>query len=97
LINLTNHPDRKSSLKEDERFKNKINTFPLNFNDPLNLTKSLEGADTLLCTYWIRFDDYGGKNRSLAIQNVKTLVDCAKKAQVKKIIYTSHTNTSIDS
>jgi hypothetical protein len=33
-----------------------------------------------LCTYWIRFDDFGGKNRALAIKNVKTLVECAKKA-----------------
>lgn len=44
-----------------------------------------------------RFDDYKGISRQQVIDNSKMLIDCAKKAGVKKIVYTSHTQTSLDS
>jgi uncharacterized protein YbjT (DUF2867 family) len=48
-------------------------------------------------TYWVRFDNTLGHTRDTVTNNSKMLIDCAKKAGVKKIIYTSHTQTSLDS
>jgi hypothetical protein len=61
------------------------------------MAKALEGADFLVASYWVRFDDYtGGITRNQVIANAKTLVDCAKFAGVKRYVYTSHTKTSVD-
>lgn len=57
----------------------------------------MDGAETLFLTYWVRFDNYAGFSRKQVIFNTQTLVESAKQAKVKKIVYTSHTQTSLDS
>ena len=69
---------------------------PLLFSDPAALTKSLEGADALVCTYWIRFEA-DGDTHAKAADRVKLLFTCAADAGVKKIVFSSHTRTSLDS
>ncbi len=48
MRSLTGHPDRSTP------FGNRARMYPFNFDDPDELATSLEGADTLFNTYWIR-------------------------------------------
>ena len=45
---LTGHPERAPAGSP-------IETRPLNFDDPAELTRALRGAHTLYNTYWVRF------------------------------------------
>jgi uncharacterized protein YbjT (DUF2867 family) len=67
-----------------------------NFDDPVALTKSLEGVSTLYNTYWIRF-----QSREMtfdkAIANSKTLIHAAEEAGVARIVHISITNPSLSS
>ncbi len=59
--------------------------------------RAFSGVDTLYSTYWVRFDNYAGYSRSQVIFNSKAIVESAKRAHVRKIIFTSHTQSSLDS
>lgn len=50
---ITGHPDRNNPFMEQ------VEAFPFNFDNPKELTRSLEGATTVYNTYWTRFP-YGG-------------------------------------
>lgn len=91
IVNLTNHSNRSWKIQSD-----KIQDFPLTFNRE-HLVKTLQGCHTLVQTYWVRFDNTLNMTRDQVTQNSKFLIDCAKEAGVQKIIYTSHTQTSLDS
>jgi len=82
---LTNHP----SL-EDE-FSEQIETFPLNFDDPQQLVKSLKGATILYNTYWVRFE-YDEITFEKAVENSKALIDAAVNAGIERIVHISITN-----
>ena len=82
LRTLTNSQDRPNP------FGDAIDIKPLAFDNPDTLTKSLEGADVLYNTYWVRF------NHKLftfekAIANTKILFEAAKQAGVKRIVHVS--------
>ena len=49
VITLTGHPNR------PDPFAGKVKTYPLDF-DEASMTRSLQGADVLVNTYWVRFD-----------------------------------------
>ena len=72
--------------------------FPLNFDTDnkktSSLEKSLEGIDTFICTYWMRYGFDAGL--CPALERVKSLTDAAKNAGVKKMIYVSHTQPKIN-
>jgi NADH dehydrogenase len=87
VITLTGHPER------DNPFGDQVRAFPFNFDNPSELTRSLEGVDTLYCTYWIRFD-HGHMTYDKAVENTKTLVTAAKDAGVRRFVYVSITNPS---
>jgi len=87
---LTNH------IPSDNPFENKITAAPLNFNNPQELAKSMEGASTLYNTYWIRFP-YKNKTYDDAVANTKVLVTAAKKAGIRRIVHISITNASSSS
>lgn len=91
IVNLTNHPNRSWKIQSP-----KISNYPLTFTQE-HLVQSLTGCDALVQTYWVRFDNTLGVDRQTVTHNSKMLIDCAKKAGVKKIVYTSHTQTSLDS
>lgn len=90
VVNLTNHA-RNWNIPSD-----RITDKALKF-DRAHLIESLRGCESLVQTYWVRFDDKLGLTRHQVTENSKMLVDCAKEAGVKKIVYTSHTQTSLDS
>lgn len=87
---LTNSTDKQNE------FHNKIETFPLTFDNPLQLQKSLAGVSVLYNTYWVRFNHRNFKH-SVAVENTKKLFTAAKESGVRRIVHTSITNPSEDS
>ena len=50
VLTLTN------SLKRNNPFGGKVQAFPFHFSQPELLTQTLQGVDTLINTYWVRFN-----------------------------------------
>jgi len=90
VVTLTNHPNR------PDPFNGKVRALPLNFADASSLTSSLRGVETLVNTYWVRFDK-GANTQPAAVENTRRLVDAAVQAGVKRIVHISITNPSADS
>jgi len=89
VITLTGHPNR------PDPFNGQVKAYPLDF-DEASMTKSLQGVDVLVNTYWVRFDK--GKNtQPRAVENTRKLVNAAKAAGVKRIVHISIANPSADS
>ncbi|MFQ6083450.1 MAG: NAD(P)H-binding protein [Candidatus Aminicenantia bacterium] len=87
---LTGHPNRQNP------FGHQVSVFPFDFDDPSELTKSLQGATILYNTYWVRFP-YKGITFDKTIENTKTLIKAAEEAGVHRIVHISITNASEDS
>jgi NADH dehydrogenase len=87
---LTNHPDTASALYD------RMEIAPLDFEDEGGLARSLEGADTLYNTYWVRFA-YGSMSHETAIRNTVRLLHAAESAGVRRIVHISITNPSLES
>jgi len=103
VVNLTGHPERRTEFGEAVR------SHPLSFDDPPALERTLEGADTLFNTYWIRFARGGtsplqvsipggmvGMTFERAVRNSIILINAAKAAGVRRIVHLSITNPSPD-
>ncbi|HEX2997401.1 MAG TPA: NAD(P)H-binding protein [Anaerolineales bacterium] len=89
VITLTGHPNR------PDPFGGKVKTYPLDFDEG-SMTRSLQGVDVLVNTYWVRFDK-GENTQPRAVENTRKLVNAAKAAGVKRIVHTSITNPSAES
>lgn len=89
VITLTGHPNR------PDPFGGKVKAYPLDF-DVGSMTRSLQGVDVLVNTYWVRFD-YGKNTQLRAVENTRKLVDAAKAAGVKRMVHISIANPSADS
>ena len=89
LRTLTGHPQRAPRDTD-------IDVRPLDFDDPIELVRSLEGATTLYNTYWIRFAQ-GRRDHATAVANSRTLFTAARRAGVQRIVHVSITNPSIES
>lgn len=87
---LTFHPGRPNPLERE------IEIAPYRFDDPVALARSLEGADTLYNTYWVRFD-HGGTKFPRAVENSRRLFEAAARAGVRRIVHVSITNPSAGS
>jgi uncharacterized protein YbjT (DUF2867 family) len=97
VITLTGHPNRL------DPFGGKVKTYPLDFDPslrsgqaPLSMARSLQGVDTLVNTYWVRFDK-GENTQPRAVENTRKLVNAAKAAGVKRIVHISIANPSANS
>ena len=82
--------------RSPNRFGKRLSTSPFNFDNPAALARTLEGADTLFNTYWIRFA-HGGINHDTAVENLMTLISAAEDAGVRRIVHLSITNAALDS
>ncbi|HCB48953.1 MAG TPA: epimerase, partial [Chloroflexi bacterium] len=51
-------------------FGSHVQVFPYNFDEPERLEATLDGADTLFNTYWIRFE-HSGMTYERAIANTR--------------------------
>jgi NADH dehydrogenase len=86
---LTGHPGRASP-------DTAIDVRPLDFDDMVGLSSSLEGATTLYNTYWVRFP-HGHDDHERAVANSRTLFHAARQAGVERIVHVSITHPSISS
>jgi uncharacterized protein YbjT (DUF2867 family) len=86
---LTGHPERAGSGSS-------IDVRPLDFDDVIGLTRSLEGAVTLYNTYWIRFP-HGAEDHERAVANLRTLFVASRQAGVERIVHVSITHPSLSS
>lgn len=84
---ITTHPDKPNS------FGNHVKASPYNFDNPDKLTEDLRGCETLFNTYWIRFN-YRQWSFDTALENTRTLFQCARDAGIKTIVHISVTNPS---
>ena len=73
-----------------------LETAPLDFSDPDDLRRSMEGAGVLYNSYWIRFAR-GQTTFDLAVENTRTLLEAAKQAGVGRIVHFSVANASATS
>ena len=87
---LTSRSDRENP------FGDRLAVEPYRFDDPGALAGSLEGADVLYNTYWVRFPR-GEVTFDLAVARCTALIDAAERAGVKRIVHVSITNPSADS
>ncbi len=85
VLNLTNHPDRPNPLGVA------IPAAPLAFDRPDDLRRALEGVDTLVNTYWVRFPRLGVTHAD-AVRNSRTLFAAASDAGVRRIVHVSIAN-----
>ena len=87
---LTNHPGR------SDPFDGLVRASPLDFSDSDGLRRSMEGANVLYNTYWIRF----GRGRTTfdqAVENSRILYEAAALAGVGRIVHFSVANATTDS
>ena len=89
VITLTGHPNR------PDPFGGKVKAYALDF-DETSMTRSLQGVDVLVNTYWVRFDK-GENTQPRAVENTRKLIDAAKAAGVKRVVHISITNPSANS
>ena len=67
----------------------RVEAAPLRFDG--SLAASLEGADTLYSTYWVRFER-GATTFSRAVANIGRLLDAAREAGVRRVVHVSVAN-----
>lgn len=77
-------------------FGDRVERFPLDFNDAGQLADSLRGADILFNTFWIRFAR-GSLDHDTAVRYTRNLVDAAQEAGVRRIAHISITGASAES
>jgi len=87
---LTNHPGRENP------FGDQVQIFPYNFGRSDQLRQALDGASTLVNTYWVRFP-HGNSTFETAVRNTKTLIQAAEDAGIKRMVHVSIANPSADS
>ena len=89
VITLTGHPNR------PDPFGGKVKAYPLDF-DETSMTRSLQGVDVLVNTYWVRFDK-GENTQPRAVENTSKIINAAKAAGIRRVVHISITNPSADS
>jgi uncharacterized protein YbjT (DUF2867 family) len=87
---ITTHIDKPNPFGE------RVKAFAYNFDRPDLLRESLQGADILYNTYWVRFN-HGSSTFAQAVKNTEVLFQCAVEAGIQKIVHISVTNASSDS
>lgn len=85
VLTLTN------SVQRANPFGSQVQVHPFNFDRPELLTKSLQGVEVLINTYWVRFD-HKLFTHEQAVANTRTLFDAARKADVRRVVHVSITN-----
>ena len=87
---ITTHPEKPNPIGAT------VKAFAYSFDHPDQLTRALEGAETLYNTYWIRFP-FDGQTYESALANTRTLFQCARESGVKRVVHIGVTQASITS
>lgn len=90
VITLTN------SLHRTNPFGDRVKAYPLSFNDPDVLARTLRGVKVLYNTYWVRFN-HRSFSHAEAVRNTRVLFGAARAAGVERVVHVSITNPSADS
>lgn len=90
VITLTN------SAQRTNPFGGKVMAHPFHFDEPVKPAESLRGMDTLINTYWVRFD-HRLFTHDQAVANTKIMFSAAKEARVRRIVHVRITNPDIHS
>ena len=85
-----------NSLHRHNPFGVDVEAHPYNFDRPEALVRSLQGAEVLINTYWVRFD-HKDFTHSQAVRNTLCLFDAARRAGVSRVVHVSITNPSAES
>jgi uncharacterized protein YbjT (DUF2867 family) len=81
---LTANPSR------PDLFGGRVDAYPFSFDDPGRLAETLNGAETLYNTYWVRFP-YRDVGYERAVENGRVLFAAAREAGVRRIVHVSVT------
>lgn len=87
VITLTN------SLQRQNPFGAAVQAFPFQFDQPDQLSATLQGVEVLYNTYWVRFN-HKMFTHADAVRNTLVLFNAAKAAGVERIVHVSITNPS---
>jgi uncharacterized protein YbjT (DUF2867 family) len=87
---LTSSPDRANP------FAGAVTAFPFRFDQPQEMARSMQGAEVLYNTYWVRFNR-GEFDQTQAVSNTNKLIEAARQAGLRRIVHVSITNPSLDS
>jgi nucleoside-diphosphate-sugar epimerase len=87
-----------NSLHRENPFGERVQAYPLAFDDHAALVASLRGVDVLYNTYWVRFNYHAaGFTHGEAVANTLKLFEAARAAGVRRVVHVSITNPSEDS
>jgi uncharacterized protein YbjT (DUF2867 family) len=90
VLSLTAHPER------PDPFGGRVPTALLDWKNPDELARSLDGVEVLYNTWWIRFA-HDGTHHPLAVERSRTIIDAAARAGVRRVVHTSITQPSLSS
>jgi NADH dehydrogenase len=79
------------SVNRANEFAGRVSVRPFNFDQPDQLTRSLQNVDVLYNTYWVRFN-HPLFTHAEAVANTLALFAAAQRAGVKRIVHISITN-----
>lgn len=79
-----------NSGHRDNPFGARLPLAPLDWANPDALARAMDGADTLINTYWVRFN-HASFNHAEAVENSRKLFTAARRAGVRKIVHVSIT------
>jgi NADH dehydrogenase len=85
-----------NSAKRKNPFVGAVAAYPFHFDQPGGLDESLNGVDTFINTYWVRFD-HRLFNHGQAVANTTIMFNAAKVAAVRRIVHISITNPDFKS
>ena len=74
-------------------FDGRVQAFPLAFDQPAQLARSLSGVEVLYNTYWVRFN-HRRFSHAQAVENSLSLFAAARRAGVRRVVHVSITNPS---
>mmetsp|Transcript_7621 Transcript_7621/g.23982 ORF Transcript_7621/g.23982 Transcript_7621/m.23982 type:complete len:327 (-) Transcript_7621:14-994(-) len=96
IVNLSRRsaPIALAPLSLDETWR--LPPTPPAWDNPELLRAALRGCDALFATYFVRFVDGSGDPHARAAANLANLFDAAA-AEGVKVVFSSHTRTSLDS
>ena len=88
--NVTAHPGRA------DPFDGRVESRRLDFGDPAELRRALEGTTVLYNTWWVRFA-HGDRSHARAVAASAALFDAARDVGIERVVHVSITRPSPDS
>ena len=79
-----------NAIGRDDPFQGRVEVMPIDFSNHKSLVASLNGADVLYNTYWVRYKNRkDGYAHEIAVENIRKLILAAGEAGVNRIVHFS--------